>query len=175
LQAIFTIVTLLSLSAFAGPFSNVKKDQPVCYERDYSSEHMLKNSKQTVKSMKVKIYKDKEDSDSEMLYLAIEADVKPKGKNDYKHYRSGMACTQEDGKLKCWIDCDGGNATLRPSLETPETWLRFENQGFTLYGGCGEEIDEEDTIYLEPTKGGDDLFLLKKIEDPKACAAIKVL
>lgn len=169
------LMTLASVSAFANPFANVKKDQPLCYEREYSSEHMAKNSKQTVKSMKIKIHRGTEEYDGDQLYLSVEADVKAKGKKDYKHYRTGMACTEENGRLRCSIDCDGGSATLRPSVESPESWMRFENKGFVMYGGCGEEVDENDTVWIEPTKGGDDLFMLKKMDDAKACAAVKGL
>lgn len=171
--ALTAALTLASLSAQANPFTSIKKNQPLCYEREYSSEHMAKNSKQTVKSIKIKIHRGIEEYDSDQLYLAIEADVKPKGKKDYKHYRTGMACREESGKLHCFIDCDGGSATLRPSLEAPQNWMRLENNGFVMYGGCGEDVDENDTVRIEPTKGGDNLFMLKKMEDAKACAAVK--
>lgn len=165
--------SLISFAASASPFSEVSKDSPICYSSEYSAEHLKKHPKQTVKEMKIKIYKGTEDYDSDQLYLAVQALVKPKGSNDYKPYQTGMACTEIDGRLLCNIDCDGGSAVVRPSMINPGEWMRLENNGFVMYGGCGEEVNEEDSIYLTPTKGGDDLFMLKKMKDQKACKAIK--
>lgn len=172
-QLLLISLTLAAGTAHANKFGEIKKEQPLCFQQEYSSEHMAKHSRQTVKSMKVKVYRGTEEGDEENLYLAVNADILKKGAKETKPYRNGMICSLDDktSGLNCSVECDGGRAQLRMSTTSGDQ-IRFINKGFVLYGGCDGEADE-DTVFLKPNKGGDDVFLLNKMDDAKACSEIQ--
>lgn len=162
---LLTALVSLSTAASANPFAEVKLGQPVCYGREYSTEHMLSHPNQTVRQMKIKAYKDQwvgEDS----IYLEIKAEVRREATDSesgekyqiYKPYGTAMGCKQSPDKLECWIDCDGGEAQVSWQVRSGRNTVHLVNKGFVMYGGCGEDTD--DTIFLKALEGGDDIFKL---------------
>lgn len=154
----------LSFSVFAGPLKEVTVDQPICYGREYSESHMQKHPLQTVKQMRLKFYKDEYSSENSAL-LDIQAQIKrtitdSEGNSyeTYKPYSSGMGCSENGNRLECSIDCDGGSAKVAWNVSRTKDEIIFRNQGFVMVGGCGDE--ENDTIWLDPKRGGDDVFRL---------------
>lgn len=165
---VFAFVFMFSSSVFAAAITDATADQPVCFGREYSEAHMNKNTLQTVKKMTLKFSKDDVGGG---YMMNIDAQIKKTefvtlddGTQEtnvlYKPYTSGMYC-QVDGKtsLNCFIDCDGGTAAVSWEVATAKNEITFTNKGFQLYGGCGEdELDSSNWIWLDPAKGGDDVF-----------------
>lgn len=159
------IALFFPLAALASPFDSLTKDHPVCFGREYSTAHMAAHPLQTVKLLKLKFYKD-EFAGSETSYLDIKAEIKREQTDKesgekftvFKPYSSGMSCFLKNDRLNCNIDCDGGSAKVAWNVTQKGNEVLFKNEGFVLVGGCGE--DETDTIWLDPKKGGDDVFRL---------------
>lgn len=137
-------------------FAALKAGEPACYGREYSTEHLEKHPKQTVRSFRAKLVKDATDPDFLNQYIEVEAVLKGE-KNYYKLYRSFLVCDPARGE--CGVECDGG--TIKVSGDK-EGKLRIENKGFLLEGGCGGE-EESDSVELKPTPNGDDVFQLYKL------------
>ncbi len=136
-------------------FSEVKENEPTCFGREYSTEHMEKNTKQTVKKIRVKMVKDLTMPEFPSEYLDVEIALKGE-KNFHKTYRSYLICNSEEGQ--CYVECDGGRVKAWGAKSGE---FLFENLGFVIQGGCGGE--EEETKFLKATKGGDDVFRLTKL------------
>lgn len=154
-----------SVTAVASPFNNITESRPVCFSREYSDQHLARHPKQTVQSMTMKFSKDA--NSGEGIMLGINAKIKrvktlPSGDTitELKPYTTGMGCFLEGETLRCMIDCDGGSAKVTWNVTDKGNEIEFKNEGFVMYGGCGEEVNEEDTIWLDPVKGGDDVFRL---------------
>ena len=164
---------LLTSVSFANPV-DATKETPVCYAREYSQSHMDKTPAQSVKSFKFKFYK--YDNKEEGYILGIDAQLKVKAKdyegNEYdaiKPYANSMYCVpQGKNKMACGIDCDGGQAEVIWETKTVGDQITFINRGFVMYGGCGEDVDEGDSIWLDAVKGGDDVFKLYRVR-PEFC------
>jgi hypothetical protein len=139
-------------------FASVTTQQPQCYGREYSTPHLEKNLKQSVRAIRAKLIKAPEDGTR-----TIEIQTQLLGeKNFYKIYRSYLVCpgSKAEGMdpNTCIIECDGGSAKISGDGTGK---LLLTNQGFVLQGGCGSE--EEETVFLKPTSGGDDKFLLSPL------------
>lgn len=133
--------TFLALSVSANPFEGVTEKDSKCFARTYTKQELAAHKLQTVKQMTVKL--------GRRMDLNI-IDVRVLRTNN-KRYKAALACNDEGS---CWIDCDGGSATLKLAGNA----LQFTNNGFIMQGGCGE--DEKEIIFLESKPGGDDVFLL---------------
>jgi hypothetical protein len=175
-------VVLFSLSAAA---QELKKESPLpshlplkteaCFGRAYDAAHLSAHPKQRVTSFYlVRQFKDDpnlevdptpeqewKEIDGEHGYVVVTAYVRFRDKKGV--YSNGLTCRQNDGKVFCGIDCDGGSFNLKPSGQS----LLLENNGFVVVGGCGASEDErENEEYVRP--GADDkTFRL----DPKPFAA----
>lgn len=155
------LAALLTLNAQAADakrplselFSATAPNGATCYGREYSTDHLDKHPRQTVKSFKAKLVRDDTSTDYSNRY--IQAEVVLKGeKNFYKLYRAYLSCQGDTNE--CSIDCDGG----RIKAWGTEKGLTIENLGFLMEGGCGEESAP---VFLKPSKGGDDIFNLVKL------------
>jgi hypothetical protein len=148
--------------------NDVAPGKPVCFGREYSTPHMEAHPKQTVKKMRLKFTRNLFDGKpEEYLGMGIEADiVKTAGYDDNKKYQvttspygNGMYCQQKGAKLDCSIECDGGHATVSWKTSQKDNEITFVNEGLILYGGCDADDDNEQKwIWLDPKKGGDDIF-----------------
>ncbi len=167
------LIILLSLLPAAlvnaSPMSEITKDNPVCFERAYSERHMGSHPLQTVKSMQMKFHIDATTSPGS-TYLNIKAQIKKNRR--YKPYQTDMNCRMSATTLSCSIDCDGGTAKVEWETSGKDGEITFVNKGFIMYGGCGEETDPNDWIWLDPKKGGDDIFKLYKMPT-NVCKRIK--
>lgn len=169
LFSVFAISLLPSL-AQATSIDEVSMTQPSCYAREYSEPHMQARSMQTVKKMAVKFSKNEYDTESSMgmeitaflkkQRVRITPNGEKKTQTVYKPYSNSMFCQKNKNQLHCSIECDGGSADIYWEMRTKNNEITLVNNGFVLYGGCGSDIDENDMIWLKPTKGGDDVFKL---------------
>ena len=164
--AIFAFTT----NALAASPATVGFGQPQCYGREYSEAHMQSNTLQTVKKMDVKFYKYA--PNEPVVLMQVNAQIKRSktvtnedGSTEtydvIKPYANTLVCDAA-GKtqLNCYIECDGGSATVSWDVKTVNKQLTFTNKGFIMYGGCGEDVDENDWVWLDNKKGGDDVFKL---------------
>jgi hypothetical protein len=83
------------------------------------------------------------------------------------NFSNSLTCNKEgsDG-VTCAIECDGGSFKLK--RENANTAL-LTNNGFVVVGGCGEDIDEKDTVHFSP--GKDDKVFRLDSKDLAACRA----
>jgi hypothetical protein len=173
---------VFSLSAAA---QELKKESPLpshlplkaeaCFGRIYDAAHLSAHPKQRVTSFHIARQfredpnlevdptpeQEMKDIDGEHGRVLVTAYVRFRDKKGV--YSNGLSCGQNDGKVFCGIDCDGGSFNLKPSGQS----LLLENNGFVVVGGCGASEDEqENEEYVRP--GADDkTFRL----DPKPFAA----
>lgn len=157
---ILSLIASLVVSAHATPpvptIINVNPETSACYTREYSVNHMKAHPGQKVQKFNFKFSQSSENT-SDFIGLNIKANLLTQ--KGLKPYSTDMTCTKENNKLNCFIECDGGSAEV--------TWNKneivFKNKGFVLYGGCGSEVSPEDTVWLTPKKGGDDVFKLTAV------------
>ncbi|MBY0315552.1 MAG: hypothetical protein K2Q26_08540 [Bdellovibrionales bacterium] len=159
---ILSLIASLVVSAHATPpvptIINVNPETSACYTREYSVNHMKAHPGQKVQKFDFKFSQDKDSmGNGEFIALNVKANLLTA--NGLKPYSTGMTCMKEASKLNCFIECDGGSAEV--------TWnkneILFKNKGFVLYGGCGSEVSPEETVWLTPKKGGDDVFKLTAV------------
>lgn len=156
-KMMFLAIALFAQNLFAKTPAEVTYGQPQCYGREYSETHMKGAPLQTVKKMDVKFYKYNETEEG--ILLDISTEIKKDG--SYKPYSTSMFCTKESKtSLRCGIECDGGSAVISWNVKTVGSEILLTNNGFVMYGGCGEDVEEDDMIWLDNLKGGDDVFKL---------------
>lgn len=166
---IFLSLFVLSTTASAkSVFSGVNTKLGKCYSRQYSTEHMAKNPKQTVTAMAAKFYTEtfsgSGDEDYQIDLLKIQAKVK----GSDKVYGVELACNK-DGS--CFIDCDGPRVAARFSKNNPGSMLIDNSEGSLVLDPltCGDDVSEEEleamNVWLKGTKGGDDIFRLDPMPD----------
>lgn len=163
---LFITTLLTSLNVFAQDPSTVTYGKPLCYGREYSTNHMKDHPKQTVKKMRIKFSRSRDEVGILMDVQAgiLQTPLDPQSDFDIvKPYENTMYCASSSPtSLECGIDCDGGHATVQWDVKTVNDELILKNEGFVLYGGCGDE-QEGDMIWLAPQLGGDDVFKLKAL------------
>ncbi len=156
-------LSLLNLSLFAAiamanPFQKIQGDEPVCFSKSYDRSHMNARPNQTVQALDLKFKADTRNAG--MLTLDIIGTVRgPKG--GFKVYKTSMMCNQNSTSLHCFIECDGGSADISWENAFTENGITFKNNGFVMYGGCGEDVNEEDILWIDPKAQGDDVFILE--------------
>lgn len=158
LATVLLFTTLASAQQKAKIFQNVTEAQPVCYGKEYSEKHMSTRPAQTVKRMRAKLTRIDEYNQNNLLL-----DVELKGaENFYTTFRAHMICFQGN---ECAIECDGGRVSVELMADGQ---MKLNNEGIILEGGCGDSQEEEGepiTRYLEPTRGGDEVFMLGRLPD----------
>lgn len=154
-------VSLFAALAMANPFQEIQNHKPICFQKSYDRQHMAAHPNQTVQSFDLQFRALPENNG--LVTLDLKAKIqRPKG---LMPYRTIMICDNSPQSLHCSVECDGGSADITWEKSFTDRGVVFRNNGFILYGGCGEDVDEKDMIWLEPNTQGDDLFVL----DPKAC------
>lgn len=152
----FAFTALLSLSASATTLTEIfgpLQGKPACFGKTYSEAHLKSHPKQTVKNVLVKLSTNLFGSEGHYIEVLVNQKKAPK-----KNLRQSMNCIESDGKVFCGVDCDGGSVDIQ-ALE--EGMLTIKNNGLIVKGGCGEEEDE--TVFLENKRGGDDFFVLNEL------------
>ena len=137
LGLLFSISTSMAWAVSLPP---VTRQQPICYGREYSTAHMEKSSKQSIKRMDVKFFD--------------EGDGKQEFYVETKPYSNTLICQTYQGKYWCGVECDGGSVHFEGSFGQS---VKLVNNGVTVEGGCGEEIE---SIFIPQVPGGDDFFTL---------------
>lgn len=158
-----SVLVLASLSTvFAQPASAASlKDvtkmaaSPMCFSRAYSQDHLDQHPKQSVRSMKAKVYVHNDKYTKDLVILAIAAKLKDDSK---RTYRQAMSCQEVDGRVNCFVDCDGGSVDI---AEITKDGVKLKNNGVVVRGGCGSD-EGEITRFLEDVPGGDDVFVMKR-------------
>lgn len=150
------------------PVDKAKKEGSACYGRKYTEAELKQNPGQTAKMLRVNLSSD-EGSDS--IYMDIqltlqkEVPAKPKGTMlVYEDYENDMYChTITEGKMECSVFCDGGAATiLWNTKNNADDSITFVNEGFVIYGGCGEmDVNgiETKAKFFESVKGNQEFTL----------------
>lgn len=147
-------------------------NQPTCFGRVYDAAHLARHPAQTVTSLFVyhalQARKSAENWTAQAAADAMQS-FKEQGSvnvsafvtfRDRKgRFHNDLNCRLDDtGRTRCGIDCDGGQFTLERD-GTQNVLLR--NEGFVLIGGCGEEVEQSETVYFSP--GADDkVFRLER-------------
>lgn len=141
------------------PFDSLLKEatpeQPICFGREYSEAHLKKAPAQKVKQIRVKL-ENTPDAGEGYSFLHVDAVLKG-DKNRFKLWRQLFVCENSTGR--CGVECDGGSVNL---WGLKDGKLALQNNGFVLEGGCDGD-GETETVMLEPTRGGDDLFQLSPL------------
>lgn len=136
-------------------FSLVQADAPICYGREYSTEHLENNAQQTVKKLRVKMVKDLSMPTEPTEMLDVEIALKGED-NFFKVYRAYFICDSAAGE--CTVECDGGRVKVWGKMSGE---MMFENLGFVIDGGCGDA--RKKPTMLTPSSSGDALFELAKL------------
>jgi hypothetical protein len=172
-----TLTAILSLffsfSAFASPIDKIET-QASCYKTAPRSATELKSDSPAVHSLSLKLYASPYSTEELMILLDIHVELalpakKRKGQTHYRNYSDTMVCENViNGKspvssLNCYVDCGEGHALISwKTTKADDGSITFENKGFLLYGGCGEDVDESDVIWLDPKVKGNHSFILQK-------------
>lgn len=162
------LLLFLSLAGFSAVVqaeiaNRVSVQQPVCYGRDYNQAHMDAHPLQSVQQLRLMFYRLPEAPESLLMDVRAKllrpasGSAKSGPTKILKNFKAEMMCNENGNSLKCFIDCDGGSAEVRWNVRNVGQEISFENQGFVLEGGCG---DERELVILEPHQGGDDIFNL---------------
>jgi hypothetical protein len=146
-------LALLTNTTLAEPVGDLAHGKPVCFERQYSAQHMQTHPQQTVRDIQMTLFRQANPRDK-TIYMNLKLNVAG------KPYETFMLCDSVNGGLSCAVECDGGHAEIQ-FTDTKD--LHFINKRFVVYGGC--EGDEEPK-WMEPTANGDDAFDLTTSSAP---------
>jgi hypothetical protein len=127
--------------------------------RDFSPDLISENEPQSREDM---IRNDGSDGDISLTAYLRLRDRKGMFSNHFGCRRN------EQGVVRCGIDCDGGTFLMRPSGGS----LLIENQGFVVVGGCGgSDEDQENPIVVRP--GADDKTFRLDKQPLDQCTALR--
>jgi hypothetical protein len=165
--------TLLpALPAAAQPRTTLfTADQEACFGRVYDQSHLAGHPEQKVTSIHIfRSLSERPEAENwrpnqreeiikrfrESGETNVQAFVTFRDRRGYFH--NALTCNKETKNgVGCYIECDGGSFDLK--RESPTTAL-LHNNGFVLIGGCGEEVEESQTVYFSPGKD-DKVFRLE--------------
>ena len=153
---ITTIAGLAFVAAVSPALCQVKV--PACYARVYSSDHLGKHPDQLVTSMTLELSPPKSDKPEWLM------SVTTRGRSEAQY--TGGGC-RYDGGLTCYVDCDGGDISIRPvSPGTIYVELGREGKGSIQMSrfGC---TDDMNSVTLDAGKD-DKIFRLEEVS-PRAC------
>jgi hypothetical protein len=155
-------------------------DKEACFGRVYDRSHLASHPQQ--KTASIHVYRslghrreselwDPGERDEEIKRFresgetSVEAFVTFRDRKG--NFHNGLTCSKEgqDGVL-CAIECDGGSFKLK--RESANATL-LTNNGFVLVGGCGEEVEESQTIHFSP--GRDDKVFRLETKSLDVCRA----
>lgn len=170
IRAILIFSVLFSTSVFASQvstmrsiFAGVTVKKSACYTRSYDPAHLAAHPKQTVREIKVKLKLG--------TFPGYEADaqymvgIQVKRVNENKRWTNNITCMDSDEGVRCTVDCDGGSVNLvERSTSVAGGSLILKNNGVLLYGGCGEDSEDIETIFLTAEPNGDDVFNLRQAD-----------
>jgi hypothetical protein len=155
--------------------------QEACFGRDYDTAHLARNGAQQVTSLY--LFRDfavdtnseyppddpkqLQDVDGDDGRINLDAYVRLRGRQGV--YSNSFSCSRNnEGRIFCGIDCDGGSFTLRADGEG----LGLANQGFVVVGGCGG-TDEEQKNSVNVLPGTADKTFRLTPQPLAACTAMR--
>jgi hypothetical protein len=158
------ILTLLSTGAAAqSPTPLFTPDQDVCFGRLYDRNHLASHPNQKVTSLHVfhaadgrreaENYDPKQKADAQEAFrergeTAVSAFVTFRDRRGM--FNNTLICEKDSGAgVRCYIECDGGSFMLKG--ESNDTVV-LDNNGFVLVGGCGEDVEATESVFLDPGK-----------------------
>lgn len=130
-----------------------------CYARQYSQEHLTKNPEQIVSFMRFEHSPKGFDMefDAETGIVVFDLTVRFKGKVD--NYVAFGECRPQNGELKCPIQCDGGQFTIKS--KDADSILIYNDGRLTFMHCEGDEVKVK-----QVTEQSDDkIFLLHRLPD----------
>ena len=146
-------------------------DQEACFGRVYDQPHLASHPDQKVTSIHIfRSLSERPEAENwrpnqrdeaikrfrESGETSVQAFVTFRDRRGYFH--NALTCNKETRNgIGCYIECDGGSFDLK--RESATTAL-LHNNGFVLVGGCGEEVDESQSVYFSPGKD-DKVFRLE--------------
>ena len=146
-------------------------DQEACFGRVYDQPHLASRPDQKVTSIHIfRSLSERPEAENwrpnqreeiikrfrETGETNVQAFVTFRDRRGYFH--NALTCNKENKNgVGCYIECDGGSFDLK--RESPTTAL-LHNNGFVLIGGCGEDVEESQTVYFSPGKD-DKVFRLE--------------
>ena len=179
-------------SVYANPMlaSLEAEGKAVCHGVEYSEDSFVSNPKQTVKSLRTKLYKDIENPEVKAYYLEIDAKVEELVKTTYPNqaptekpeieesrvvnsYSSILACSEDttSNQLFCSAACGEGSATVSFQLDQNGKVIQLANYQISVdpNSSCSEDDISAATKWLQPSyttqkaTDGDDHFNLYKL------------
>jgi hypothetical protein len=90
-------------------------------------------------------------------------DVQARFKGDKRAYWQSVGCSEDEGTIRCSVDCDGGSFTGKVSKDAFS--MKVDQSGFVLQGGCGDEGEVNKNLTQKEAPNG--LTLTKR--DVKYC------
>jgi hypothetical protein len=184
------LLTLVGLPASAqqsadAPRSPLPSHLPLrteaCFGRIYDREHLAQHPRQRVTGMHLfrdftpdpltettpMTAQELREQDGQDGNVIVTAYVRFRDKPGL--FSNGLSCRrQDDGRIHCGIDCDGGGFKLRTSGQS----LLLENEGFVVVGGCGASEDEQERMDHVSPGADDKLFRLDR-KPVAECAALR--
>ena len=136
-----------------------------CYARQYSPQHLAKNPEQTVSFIRLDHSPNAYDLKFEPETGMVIFDLTIRFKDAAKNYEALGECHPKDGILKCGIECDGGQFSIKS--KDADSILLY-NGGRMVFSDC----DAGDVNYRELTDQTDDkIFLLHRLPDDQCSSA----
>lgn len=143
-----------------------------CWRRTYSKDHLAVHPLQTVADIEFRLaYKTfgPDDDYPEQLHSYLfQLLVQRRGAE--KRLQAGGNCwLEQDGRVFCGVECDGGGIFVRQRAEAGRILVSFDEMWGIALSECGEETGEPEAVPLEPGRD-DKSFLLARVDDA-ACPA----
>ncbi|MGF1624783.1 MAG: hypothetical protein ACFCVH_07855 [Alphaproteobacteria bacterium] len=140
----YGIASALAL-CLAAPAASAQEPAAQCFARAYDAAHLAAHPGQLVVEMLLVLRPYVHDG-RDYADATIRAMVRDRFGEFFAN--SGSCQDLGGGSYDCGIECDGGQFSLGISADG-SAMLRNEAYGFVLYGGCGEEVEENRVIRIE--------------------------
>jgi len=155
-------------------------DKEACFGRVYDPAHLASHPQQKTASIHVfrmighrpeseRWHPDERDEEIQRFHETGETSVAAyvTFRNRKDNFYNYLNCSKEDRNgVTCAVECDGG--TFKLKRENANTAL-LTNNGFVLVGGCGDEVDEQQAVTLDP--GRDDKVFRLESKPLSVCVA----
>lgn len=139
----FAPAALIALAALiAGP---AQARIPLgCFARDYPADHLAKNPRQHVASLRISLGPDPWGNGNIAAIVTGRFTDQGRARAEgfaKRSFRQAAFCGETGGKITCQVECDGGNFTIRSakgdSLEIETRRFTLEVLGVEAEEGCG--------------------------------------
>jgi len=132
---------------FAGPVAN--KKTYACFVRQYDPDHLARHPLQKVNAMKLLVTAETEPEATAPSYsfrLGVRYRNKPgafDSSGDYRHAEIS-ADTNNEARLNCGVDCDGGGINIGLTKDTTATLIRLER--IRIWRGNAPDEEASDAL-----------------------------